>query len=82
MQDDGLVSHTTWLPPNLVRIETEWPDGAKLWLMLYVVPNVPGRCINIGRQVFKKGKTGKWPPGVSVVYLGRPIGDLEHHEYR
>lgn len=50
--------------PPQVRIESQFPNGAKSLLVLYTAPTRPGHAKHMGCQVLTAGPDGKLPPGV------------------
>ena len=71
---DGILGSgctTEFLPPSLVKITVDYPDGGKWILALYAVPTRPGYCRHHGCQILIKNSDGRYPHGLKE--FARPI---------
>ena len=64
-------------PPCHMRIFSEFEDGGKFILVLYVIPTRPGWCRHIGCQVLVKNEQGKRPKGLA--FFGLPMPEWLGH---
>ena len=60
-------------PPCHMRIYSQFKNGCKWILVLYVVPTRPGWCRHIGCQVLIKNERGQQPQGVAFFALPMPV---------
>ena len=86
-KETPMKASTEFIPPCLVRINTEGDDGAGNSLMLYATPSRPGYVRFIGRQLFKltpDGQRGKGFGGPLAMdmphWLGHVLSPLFLHQ--
>lgn len=68
----GVVSTTEFRPPCLVKIISDYEDGARFTLVLYATPTKPGFCRHIGTQLLIANENKKYPPGLGIYALPMP----------
>ncbi|GFR50980.1 hypothetical protein Agub_g13305 [Astrephomene gubernaculifera] len=66
-------STTTFLPPSLIKIRTEFQDGGTLLLALYSCPTRPGHTRHIGRQILIRDPAGRLPRGLAFFAAPMPV---------